>query len=642
MTETKTLFARARLTIAAQSDDTEPTSLPRFEIIANTGQPMTVEFWDAPVVLDLDGLKIPRQNLPLRFMHRPETGIGHTESITIEPDRTVRAVGVVSRDTEEAREVVASARKGFPWQASVGTTVEQYRFIPPQESVTVNGRSFSGPLYLVSKATLYEISLVDLGGDPGADAKLVSANRKEDVMEVEKVELNHEQLQDVQQEAASPPAPPVQAAAAPISDQPAATEPDPEQVLKRFQVIRALFGQRKDLAERAITENWSLDRCQLEALRADRPYAPAVHVHETHLDHKILTCALRLQARDRMVEKDYSPQILEAAHAYRSLSLVKLAELCCRLDGVTLPVHARPLEIVQAAFSTRTLTNILKESAQKLLLDGYQSVDPVSLRVAKILEAPDFKTVTLARLTGQYKLEKVAPDGELPHAEVTDQGYTIKVETYGRLVGLTRQDVINDDLGAFLEVPRQIGRGAALALESAFWAMVEAANGTFFAAANNNVISGSTSVFGISGLNAAIAKLRKQKDADGNPIRARARFVAVPPDLEADATQIYTSNVLLIAGQTDRTIAANNPHANKYEPIVSEFLTGNGAASVWYLIADPADVPAFGIAFLRGQQTPTIEEADPDPKYLGRLYRGYFDFGVALLDPRGAVRAAGS
>jgi len=155
-------------------------------------------------------------------------------------------------------------------------------------------------------------------------------------------------------------------------------------------------------------------------------------------------------------------------------------------------------------------------------------------------------------------------------------------------------------------------------------------------------VTGKDSAFGVKGLDGAIAKLRKQTDQDGNPIKARPRFVAVPPDLEATATQIYTSNVLLIAGDTDKIIGANNPHANKYEPIVSEYLTGNGDTSAWYLIADPMDIAAFCVALLRGQTEPTIEETSPDPKYLGTLWRGYFDFGVALVDPRGAVKNAGS
>lgn len=652
-TTDRIVFARATMGLLAQQ--TSQGGLPRFEIVASTGVPMVVEFWDQPVLVDLSGVAIPKQTIPLRFMHRPDAGVGHTDTITVTADHILKATGVVSRATPEAEEVVASAKNGFPWQASVGLRVHDYRFVQPNESVTANGRTWSGPLYLVTRSTLYEISLVDLGGDMNTEARLISAHAgKECPMDDTQhptVTANADGTHAPQPAARPETTPGTPDGAAAITgparaEVPAAAAepppPDYDAQLKRFQAVKAIFGPRTDLAEKAILERWSLEQCQLEALRSERPQGPAIHMRQETVTPQILTCAMRMQGLDRTVEKDYPPQILEAAAAYRGLSLVKLAYLCASLDGATLPVHARPLEVVQAAFSTRTLANVLKEAAQKILLDGYQAIGPAAVRVARILEAVDFKTHTLARLTGQYKMEKVAPDGELPHAEISDQGFSIKVDTYGRLVGLTRQDVINDDLGAFLDLPRQIGRGAALALESAFWAMVEAANGTFFAAANGNVISGASSAFGIGGLNAAIAKLRKQKDADGNPILARPRYVAIPPDLEADATQIYTSNVLLIAGSSDRTVAANNPHANKYEPVVSEFLTGNGASSVWYLIADPADVPAFGVAFLRGQQTPIIEEAQPDPKYLGQLFRGYFDFGVALLDPRGAVRAAGA
>ena len=642
--EPRMIIARASLSLSVPNSSDAPTTLRRFRILAYSGAPMTVRGWELPVVIDLEKLQIPSQSLPIRFNHDGNTGIGHTERIAIEDGQLI-AEGVVSRATAAAQEFVASAENGFPWQASVGTTAEIFRLIPENTRVEVNGRELEGPIYLVEKATLMEISVVDLGADINTEVALTAHAGLSFVaggnLMSDQTPRPQDQMIEAQTQDQSPmEVPAVQAQAI----EPQAVEPARYQEdLERFKVIRAIFGQRTDLAEKAIREKWNLEQCQIEALRAERPKGPAIHTRtEPMITAQMLTCALRMQGRDSCVEKEYPAPILEAADQYRSLPLVKLAEICARLDGVDLPIAARPTEIVQAAMSTRTLMNVLKESAQKILLDGYQSIEPAATRVARIFEVPDFKTVTLARLTGQYRLEKVAPDGELPHAEVTDQGFTIRVETFGRLVGLTRQDVINDDLGAFLDLPRQIGRGAALALESTFWSMVEAGNGTFFASGNSNVISGASSAFGIASLNAALAKLRKQTDPAGNPIAARPRFVAVPPDLEADATAIYTSNVLLIAGSSDRTVAQNNPHANKYEPVVSPYLTGSGSSSPWYLVADPADVPAFGIAFLRGQQMPTIEEAEPDPKYLGRLFRGYFDFGVALLDPRGAVRAAGS
>lgn len=603
----------------------EKPRLPRFSMIAYTGGPMQVWGWRHPVIVDLAGLAIPSQNRPIRFGHDPSCGVGHTDAIRVEDGRLV-ATGVVSRATPQAQEVVTSARNGFPWQASIGAFVQEFEFVKENQKVLVNGREFTGPVNVVRKATLGEISFVDLGADGATQAIVASRTQEKEPMDN-----------------SNNPAPNVQAKSdAPMAAEPTA-EPQTQEPTKpalnaqaeadRIIAIQKVCAGFPEIEAQAIEEGWDVRKASLEVVRARRPSAPKVIGDSQPEWAGAMAAALAYRGGVEPPEP-----IRAEASKLRSMPLSVMARRCCELDGVHVSANASPYELIQAAFSTRSLPNILKDSARKILLDGYAAIDRASLRVARVIEAVDFKPHTLARLTGQYRMEKVAPDGELPHATVTDQGYTVKVDTYGRLVGLTRQDVINDDLGAFLDVPRQIGRGAALALEQAFWSMIEAAS-TFFSIGNKNLVTGAASAFGVKGLDGAIAKLRKQTDEDGNPIKARPRFVAVPPDLEASATQVYTSNVLLIAGSTDKVMGVNNPHANKYEPIVSEYLTGTSA---WYLIADPMDIAAFCVALLRGQTEPTIEETSPDPKYLGTLWRGYFDFGVALVDPRGAVKNAGS
>ena len=70
---------------------------------------------------------------------------------------------MVSRDTEAAREVVASARRGFPWQASVGANIQRSEFIAEKVTVQVNGKKFTGPLYVLQATSLEEVSFVDRG-----------------------------------------------------------------------------------------------------------------------------------------------------------------------------------------------------------------------------------------------------------------------------------------------------------------------------------------------------------------------------------------------------------------------------------------------------------------------------------------------
>jgi len=165
------LTATMELDIAADSGDGK-SPLPRFSMVAYTGGPMRVAGWRYPVVMDLAGLAIPSQSRPIRFGHDANSGVGHSDSIRVQ-DGKLTAAGVVSRDTVAAREVVVSAKNGFPWQASIGAGVEQFEFVKENQSVLVNGREFTGPLNVVRKATLGEISFVDLGADGNTSASVL-------------------------------------------------------------------------------------------------------------------------------------------------------------------------------------------------------------------------------------------------------------------------------------------------------------------------------------------------------------------------------------------------------------------------------------------------------------------------------------
>ena len=139
---------------------------------------MRIAGWKHPVIIDLAGLSIPAQSRPIRFGHDPLSGVGHTDRIHIEQGQLL-ASGVVSRDTAAAREVVASSKNGFPWQASVGASVDEFEFVKDHQQVTVNGRQYSGPLNVVRKSTLGEISFVDLGADGATSASVAAIANSE-------------------------------------------------------------------------------------------------------------------------------------------------------------------------------------------------------------------------------------------------------------------------------------------------------------------------------------------------------------------------------------------------------------------------------------------------------------------------------
>jgi hypothetical protein len=80
------------------------------------------------------------------------------------------AEGVISRDTAWARDVAMSAKNGFPWQISMGGPVLEAEYVPKEQKVIVNGRTFEGEMYVVRRMTLKEVSFVDLGADANTTA----------------------------------------------------------------------------------------------------------------------------------------------------------------------------------------------------------------------------------------------------------------------------------------------------------------------------------------------------------------------------------------------------------------------------------------------------------------------------------------
>jgi hypothetical protein len=88
-----------------------------------------------------------------------------------------------------------------------------------------------------------------------------------------------------------------------------------------------------------------------------------------------------------------------------------------------------------------------------------------------------------------------------------------------------------------------------------------------------------------------------------------------------------------------------NPHQGKFRTEVSRYLSNSHytgySEKAWYLLADPNDVAVIEVAFLNGQESPTIETADADFNVLGIQMRGYHDFGVALQETRAGVKAKG-
>jgi hypothetical protein len=407
------------------------------------------------------------------------------------------------------------------------------------------------------------------------------------------------------------------------------------------------------IESRAIREGWSEQRTELEMLRNQRPAVAAVHVADNSVTAEVLEAACCLSAGLSDLGGESNHQAIELAERrFRGgIGLQELLLEAAWANGYTGRNFRDSRDVlryafghtVEAAFSSIDIGGILSNVANKFLLEGFFSVERTWRNICAVRNVSDFKTVTSYRLVGKDQYELVAPGGELKQGTLGNESYTNRADTYGLKLSIDRRDIINDDLGAITTVPRKLGRGSGLKINDVFWSTFMN-NGSFFTGGNKNYLTGADTALSIDGLTKAEVGFMDLTDSDGKPIGVMPAIMLVPTALSAIGSQLFKSMELRDTTAANKFPVAN-PHQGKFRVEVSRYLantsyTGN-SAKAWYLLAEPGDLPVIEVAFLNGQEAPTIETADADFNVLGIQMRGYHDFGVALQDPRGAIKSKG-
>lgn len=600
-----------RLQLAAQvTIQAADNAAPSLTMVAYTGAAIRQPWSRTPIVVDLAGMDAADQ-IPILYGHEAtlDSVLGQSTTVTNTGD-ALELTAELFGTGDTAAKVLALAKAGLRLQASIGADTGDLENVPAGQAVTVNGRDFTGPLSIVRGSRLREVSVVLFGADQNTSATIAA--------EAENVSPSPHEVPTMAHDATHEPVPSTEATANVAADHQVTTAaPAPDAAAIKAELLREIKAEL------------------LENVRASRPAAPAIHVATPAVDSPaVVEASLAIAGGLQNPEKHYSEQTLEAAGKRRNTSLGEVLVNAARAngyDGSHRIGNANLRQILQAAFATHAIQTIVGNAYGKFLLNGYNSVEQVWSAIASIRSVSDFKAVTGVRLGGGFKFEEVSPGGELKSADAAEESRTIRAKTYGRLSSITRQDLVNDDLSALTAVPQRLGRGAALALNAAFWAEFESSNATFY----KKEAAGAGNALSLSSLKTATASYRKLTDPDDNPLGIAPRILLVPAELEIAAAELMGGS-LLITGE-NATKANVNVLAGRYRVVSSAYLT---SASTWWLCADPMDLPAMEVAFLNGNQTPTVEQAEADFNTLGIQVRGYHDWGIAKAESRAAYRMA--
>jgi hypothetical protein len=674
-------------------------SPPKFNVLAYTGGilegALRGDDGGQDVILDLAGMQSGK-SLVANLDHTPSQRVGNVNAIGND-GKQLNLAGIASAATPARDEVVGSAADGFVWQASIEANPTRLEAVKPGGVVEVNGQSFTAPprggraLYVARTSVLKGFAFVSHGADDNTAVSIAAsaANPKERVMDAKIKAWAEEMGLDVDSATPEQQAT-IEANYAGKNGKPAktieASNPFEARKIeaKRRREIREIADRHCELRnsdeeeimaiekmhDHAIEAQMTVQEFRLELYESSVPPAgPIIHrPRERQLSTRIVEAAICQTLRLPNIEKSgFDDQTLQAAHdRFRDgIGLRQLILLAAEGNGyrsnhsseynrsVLQAAFDKPRQIKAQGWSTIDISTIVSNIANKFLREGFMAVEDTWSRISTIRPVRDFKQITTVSLVGDLNFEQLGPAGEIKHGTLGEVTYNNQANTYAKMLAITRQDIINDDMGALAAAPRRLGRGAGTKLNDIFWTAWLGGEGAGFWSAthtdvgntgNSNLNSGAADVT-IAGLTATELLFLNQVDPNGLPLGIMPKIILVPNALKASMAALLDPQSRLITGAS-ATLSDVNIFAGRFQLESSSYM-GNSAytgfsAQEWYMIADPNELSTIEVVALNGRVEPTVETADADFNTLGIQMRAYGDVGVSLQEFRASVLADGN
>lgn len=459
------------------------------------------------------------------------------------------------------------------------------------------------------------------------------------------------------------PAAPVTAAAAPA---PAPATPDSAAsiiagITARNTAIRGVFAQFRDiphareleadcLADPAMT----IEQAQAKLLArigsgasplGDPTAGPSVQAGADEADKLRERGVQMLLARAGMLRGDEDREARQG-NPFAGASLIAMAERSLARAGVKTRSMDRE-EIARRALAIQTTGDfpvLLENTLHKMVLSGYRLTPFTWTRFCAVGSLSDYRPHNRYHLSSFSDLKPVNEAGEYENGVLGDgEKESIKGARKGRILQITPEVLVNDDVGAFARIAAALGQAAGRTIEKDVYALFALNGGAgptmndgkaLFHTDHKNIASTGT-VPGITSFDAGRLQMGAQMDPGGND------YLDIVP-----AIWLGPQSLRGLAVQTNEAEYDDESNKNQRRPNISRGLvrdivdTPRLSGKPWYLLADPAIEPVFEVAFLNGVQTPSLEQ-ETNFRTDGLSWKVVHKYGVGAVGWRGAIKNAG-
>lgn len=652
------------------------------------------QYWEQ-LSLDPKAVRMKRLNngAPLLNAHQDWDAndvIGLVEPGTAVLDSGKRGIATVrfakAEDDPEADQIYRKVKDGIIQNISVGYQTYEMTKVS-------DGGADKIPIYEATDWEPYELSVVPCGADDGAGFRAAGTERHPCVFlntrkQQERKPMDPTTEPETGTEAGGSPD---AASAAVAATQAALTARNAHaKELAAAQKAAAQEAERKERArtvairnladEAGIGQQWASDLieagCTIEQAREQLLHSMFKRDQETPpLDGHVRVAAGE-DSRDKwmrcasawLLERSGQREMLEDAKKklprarefqgldfetgygeFNGLSPLDLARSCLERGGVRTKGIGK-MDLIGRAFmhrsgnfqTTSDFGTLLENVLGKVLLGAYATQPNTFESFTKRDVVPDFRTSNRYRTGSIPGLDVILEHGEYKNGAIPDGAkYPLTTQRTGKIFALSREAIVNDDMGALTDLATQFGKAAMRTIENAVYALINAnsglgptqGDGQPFFHANRSNVNATGAAISVDAIDLDAAALAQQKDPNGQD------FLDLQPAVLLVHRQLRGTADVLNRAEYDTTVqkfqVPNKVRGLFRQVIGSPRLTDTKRR---YLIADPLDW--IVVAWLEGYAGPVLEN-QMGWRVDGVEWKVTVYAKAQMGDPKGALTNAG-
>lgn len=318
---------------------------------------------------------------------------------------------------------------------------------------------------------------------------------------------------------------------------------------------------------------------------------------------------------------------------FRGASMVEIARHLTGASGYD------KLDIAQRAMSNDQFTLLLGNVANRVVTDSFEKQEGTYGLWTRNVDLPDFRIrneVGLVNPNG--RLRKLGEKSEAKNIEFDENGEAWKLESYGEKFLLTRQMIVNDDLGVFTSIVNEFGSMAKRTANGLVYDLLQkkgdfvnykmADNKAIFESGTHKNISATGGAISTDSLSAGRTSMRRQMNGK-EQLNIAPKFLIVSPENETLALQLMQSEADLSSG--------NSGVKNIFKNTLTAIIESELDAQAWYLAAARKTIKTGTLAGTNGM--PIVRQNNASLG--GTEFECVFDFGLVCEDYRGLYKNSG-